>query len=62
MAKLVIEKGKDKISLYPVFTNNKTNDYQVRVLSGEEFTELEEFLLKGKLEYSAYENEYFELK
>lgn len=62
VAKLVFEKGKDKIFLYPIFTNNKTNDYQVRELSGEEFTELEEFLLKGKFKYSAYENEYFELK
>ncbi|NOS84278.1 MAG: CapA family protein [Ignavibacteria bacterium] len=62
IAKLVIEKNKDKIFLYPIFTNNKTNDYQVRELSGEEFTELEEFLLKGKMEYSVYENEYIELK
>ncbi|HMQ78949.1 MAG TPA: CapA family protein [Ignavibacteria bacterium] len=62
MAMLVIEKGKDKIFLYPLFTNNKTNDYQVRELNNEEFTELEEFLLKGKFIYSVYENECFELK
>ena len=62
MAKLVIENDKEKIILYPIFTNNKRNDFQVRELSGEEFTELEEFLLKGKFEYSAYENKYFELK
>ena len=60
--KHTIENNSEKIYLYPIYTNNKTNDYRVRALSDEEFTELEEFLLKGKLEYSAYENEYFELK
>ena len=62
MVKLSIEDGKEKILLYPLYTNNKTNDYQVRELEGDEFTELEEFLLKRKFEYSIFENEYFELK
>jgi poly-gamma-glutamate capsule biosynthesis protein CapA/YwtB (metallophosphatase superfamily) len=62
MVKVVIKIDEEKIFLYPIFTNNKTNDYQVRALSGEEFTELEKFLLKGKFEYSAYESEYFELE
>lgn len=62
MAKVVIENDKEKIILYPVFTNNKTNEYQVRELNNEEFTELEGFLLKGKFVYSAFKNEYFELK
>lgn len=62
MINLVIENDKEKILLYPVYTNNKTNNYQIRKLSGEEFAELEKFLLVGKFEFSAYENEYFELK
>lgn len=62
MVKLVIENDEEKILLYPVYTNNKTNDYQIRELSGEEFAELEKFLLVGKFEYSANGNEYFKLK
>lgn len=62
LVKLVIENDKEKILLYPVYTNNKTNDYQIKELSGLEFLELEKFLLEGKFEYSVYGNEYFELK
>jgi len=62
ITKLVTGNNKERIFLYPIFTNNKENDYQVRELSSEEFTELEEFLLKGKFEYFAHKNEYFELK
>lgn len=62
MAKFFVADGKEKLLLYPIYTNNKTNDYQIRELTGEEFTDFENFLLKGKFSYSVYKNEYFELK
>ena len=62
MVKIELVKDKVKILLYPIHTNNKTNDYQVRELNEEEFTDLEDLLLKGKFNYSSFQNEYFELK
>lgn len=62
MVKVIIKSNNVKILLSPIYTNNKTNDYQIRELSDEEFTELEKFLPAGKYEYSSIEKKYFELK
>lgn len=62
MVKIELVKDGIKILLYPIHTNNKTNDYQVRELNEEEFTDLEDLLLKRKFNYFSFQNEYFELK
>jgi hypothetical protein len=59
---LIIDNDKEKVLLYPIFTNNKTNDYRVRELDDDEFIDLEKFLVKGKYEYTSFENEFIELK
>jgi len=62
MIRMVFSKDADKILLYPIHTNNKANDYQIRELNEEEFTELEDYLLKGKFNYSSFQKKYFELR
>ena len=59
MVKIELVKDEFKILLYPIHTNNKTNDFQVRELNEEEFTDLEDYLLNGKFNYSSFQNEYF---
>lgn len=62
MVKVIIENNENRVLLYPIHTNNKTNDYQIRGLDEEEFIELVKIIMKEVYPYTTIENKYIELK
>lgn len=62
---LIIDEKSKRIRLYPIFTNNKETDYQIRYLNKDEFDDCYEFVaisdsFKNKLK--KIDNSYFEIE
>lgn len=62
MLKIIVKDSNTDFILYPIFTDNKKNNYKLRLLNSAELTEFEGLFLKNKLNYYKSTDSSFTIK